>query len=188
MNHPASSPSISTNNSYEASRQNPLPPSPTPSRPHPTTSTPRDSTSSHTSTTTTTPPPPHTTYTFHWICPRPSCHTCTPLPRATHPLPATYFLEYEDADQAQIERELEMIGLYSFSLASRYFGLLTWYRLGANVLSNCNGLCAARQVYRSPEAKVGREWSYVQATCCMCERRAGRGSCLVRVDVDVERG
>jgi hypothetical protein len=51
-----------------------------------------------------------TPYTFHWICPRPACHTCYPHPKRTKCLKPSYFNDYEDVEQYKLELEAEDIG------------------------------------------------------------------------------
>jgi hypothetical protein len=51
-----------------------------------------------------------TPYTFHWICPRPTCHTCLPRPQHTQPLKPSYFDDYEESEEYELELEREEIG------------------------------------------------------------------------------
>jgi hypothetical protein len=88
--------------------------------------------------TTPTSPPPEPTYTFHWICPRPSCHTCpTPHLQSSSRLPEDYFNTYDDMQQLANEWDMEEIGVIP--------------------LEDCNRGCRARQVYTSDEVKVRSE-------------------------------
>ncbi|KAH7406571.1 hypothetical protein DE146DRAFT_647853 [Phaeosphaeria sp. MPI-PUGE-AT-0046c] len=121
------------------------------------------------STSTLTPGP---VYTFRWICPNPRCHSCPARTRKyehTSRLPTAYFDDYEDLQQLTQEMELE--------------------ELEAKGLAQCDGLCKARQVYKSRDAKAqwtvtGKdECSYVGSARCMeCGRVAGRSACLVEMD------
>jgi hypothetical protein len=117
--------------------------------------------------TTTTPDPPHPSYTFYWICPRPSCHTCSPAPRPIQPLSSTYFNDYQDMQQLAQDWEVEEIG--------------------AAPLSRCTRNCRARQMHTSNEPRTvcpasdKLEWHHVNAKCGVCGRVAGRGSALVEV-------
>jgi hypothetical protein len=44
--------------------------------------------------TTASTPPPKPTYTFHWICPRSSCHTCIPIPQPPQRLHSNYYHDF----------------------------------------------------------------------------------------------
>ncbi|KAH5235543.1 hypothetical protein HBI62_004880 [Parastagonospora nodorum] len=106
------------------------------------------------------------TYTFHWICPVPSCHTCPTRSRPATLAPEGQFDNYEDMQQLAHEYEHEEMG---------------------SVTLTCNTGCRARQVCMSTAAKVqseqtGRfEWAYVAARCGTCGREAGRNGTLVEI-------
>jgi hypothetical protein len=83
-----------------------MPQSPSPAR----TFSPLTHSRNSAASTTLTTPAPSPTYTFHWICPRSSCHTCPTrsVPFAT--APPRQFEDYEDQQQLHLEYEYEEIG------------------------------------------------------------------------------
>lgn len=111
-------------------------------------------------------------FTFRWICPNASCHTCPARTMKYQPswegLHAEYFDDYGDMKQLALEVEME--------------------ELSPKVLTHCNAQCKARQVHKSRDAQAywapsnGTEWSYVSnAKCSECGRVAGRTACLVEI-------
>lgn len=68
-------------------------------------------------------------YTFHWICPRPSCHTCPTRSRPAALAPGGQYDHYEDMLQLEHEYEHEEMGKLIFPWIWS-FGLTGFDRLG----------------------------------------------------------
>lgn len=67
-------------------------------------------------------------YTFHWICPLPSCHTCPTRSRPATLAPEGQFDNYDDMQQLEHEYEHEEMGNFTTLPPMLIFGLMRFYR------------------------------------------------------------